>query len=97
MPSVERGTVCRLSSLPTPTDGGPERRVVKDLSSSDWGNWDVTAEGLYFIRRTDDGPQIIFRDFGSGETRVVVSIPNIASPSLEVAFMRLVPSQPGLH
>ena len=68
-----------------PTDGGPEHRVVDDLASYDWGNWAVTAEGLYFIRRTDDGPRIVFRSFGSGETRVVASIPNIASPSLEVS------------
>ena len=85
MSSVERGTVCRLPSSPTPTDGGPERRVVKDLSSSDWGNGNVTAERLYFIRRTDDGPRIVFRGVGSGETRTVASIPNIASPSLEVS------------
>jgi hypothetical protein len=68
-----------------PTEGGPERKVLDDLASHDWGNWDITAEGLYFIRRTDDGPQIAFRTFGSGETRVVASIPNIASPSLEVS------------
>jgi hypothetical protein len=68
-----------------PTGGGPEQRIVDDLASYDWGNWAVTAEGLYFIRRTDNGPRILFRDLGSGETRVVASIPNIASPSLEVS------------
>jgi Tol biopolymer transport system component/DNA-binding winged helix-turn-helix (wHTH) protein len=68
-----------------PTGGGPGRRVVKDLSSRDWGNWAVTAEGLYFIRRTEGGPRIVFRNFRSGETRKVASIPNIASPSLEVS------------
>jgi Tol biopolymer transport system component/DNA-binding winged helix-turn-helix (wHTH) protein len=68
-----------------PTGGGPERRVIEDLSPRDWGNWTVTAEGLYFIRRTDNDPRIIFRDHSSGATRVVASIPNIASPSLEVS------------
>jgi hypothetical protein len=68
-----------------PTGGGPGRRVVEDLSSRDWGNWAVTAEGLYFIRRTEDGPRIVFRPFGSGDTRVVAPIPKIASPSLEVS------------
>jgi hypothetical protein len=87
--------VCRLLSPPTLTDGGPERRVVKDLSSSDWGNGDVSAERLYFIRRTDDGPRIVFRGAGSGEAPTVASIPNTASPSLEVAFTRTVPAQPG--
>jgi Tol biopolymer transport system component len=68
-----------------PTGGGPERRVVDDLASPDWGNWAITAEGLYFIRRTDDGPRIVFRAHDSGATRVVASLPNIASPSLEVS------------
>jgi Tol biopolymer transport system component len=68
-----------------PTDGGPERRVVEDLSPRDWGNWAVTADGLYFIRRTKGGPRVAYREFGSGETRVVASIPSITGPSLEVS------------
>jgi Tol biopolymer transport system component/DNA-binding winged helix-turn-helix (wHTH) protein len=68
-----------------PTGGGPETKVLDDLSTVDWGNWTITAEGLYYIRRTDDGPRIVFRDDASGETRVAAAIPNIASPSLEVS------------
>lgn len=68
-----------------PTEGGPERQVVDDLNLADWGNWDVTAEGLYFIRRTAEGTTIAFQGFGEGEVRTVATIPNIASPSLEVS------------
>jgi dipeptidyl aminopeptidase/acylaminoacyl peptidase len=68
-----------------PTDGGPEQRVLDDLATPDWGNWAVTAEGLYFIRRTDDGPQVAFRRFGADDTETIASISSIASPSLEVS------------
>jgi Tol biopolymer transport system component len=68
-----------------PTDGGPERRVVEDLSPRDWGNWAVTADGLYFIRRTGGDPEIVLRPFGTDEERVLATIPNINNPSLEVS------------
>jgi Tol biopolymer transport system component/DNA-binding winged helix-turn-helix (wHTH) protein len=68
-----------------PTDGGPERRVVETLASPDWGNWAVTAEGLYFVHRAEGDPQVVFRSFESDTERVVATIPNIASPSLEVS------------
>jgi Tol biopolymer transport system component len=60
------------------------RRILHDLARGDWGNWDVTGQGIYFIRRTD-GPHIVFYSFESGQTDVVTSIPNLATPSLEVS------------
>lgn len=68
-----------------PTDGGAERRILDSLSEDDWSNWVVTAEGLYFIRRTEADPQIVFRPFGADNERVLATIPNIANPSLEVS------------
>jgi hypothetical protein len=68
-----------------PTDGGPERKVLDDLASDDWGNWAVTGEGLYFIRRTGGGPRVAYREFGSGETRTVATLPSITGPSLAVS------------
>jgi Tol biopolymer transport system component/DNA-binding winged helix-turn-helix (wHTH) protein len=68
-----------------PTDGGPERKVLDDLASDDWGNWAVTGEGLYFIRRTEGGPRVAYREFGSGETRTVTALPSITGPSLAVS------------
>jgi hypothetical protein len=68
-----------------PTGGGPERRVLDDLALPDWGNWAVTGEGLYFVRRGGDGTTIAFHDFETGSNRTVASILNIASPSLDVS------------
>jgi hypothetical protein len=68
-----------------PTGGGPERKVLNDLASDDWGNWAVTAEGLYFVRRTEGGPRVAFRRFRSGKTRTVAVLPSITGPSLAVS------------
>ena len=68
-----------------PTDGGPETQVLDDLALPDWGNWAVTEGGLYFVRRGGDGTTIAFHDFATGSSWTVASIPNIASPSLEVS------------
>ena len=68
-----------------PTDGGPETQVLDDLALPDWGNWAVTGAGLYFVRRSGDGTTIAFHNFATGSSRAVASIPNIASPSLEVS------------
>jgi Tol biopolymer transport system component/DNA-binding winged helix-turn-helix (wHTH) protein len=68
-----------------PTDGGPETKVLDDLAAPDWGNWAVTAEGLYVIRRTEAEPQIVFHPFDTDDARVLATIPNIASPSLAVS------------
>ena len=68
-----------------PTEGGPEVRVVEDLAPHDWGNWDVTADGLYFVRRTDEGAAVAFYRFADQTTETVTSIPNIATPSLAVS------------
>ena len=68
-----------------PDGTGPETRVLDDLALPDWGNWAVTEGGLYFVRRSGDGTTIAFHDFATGSSRAVASIPNIASPSLEVS------------
>ena len=68
-----------------PTDGGSERRVIDDLALPDWGNWAVTGDGLYFVRRGGDGTTVAFHDFATGTNQTVASIPTIASPSLEVS------------
>jgi Tol biopolymer transport system component/DNA-binding winged helix-turn-helix (wHTH) protein len=61
------------------------RRVVEDLARADWGNWDITADGLYFVRRTEGSPQVVFRPFDAGAERKVATVPDIASPSLDVS------------
>jgi hypothetical protein len=61
------------------------RRIVEDLAREDWGNWDVTTDGLYFVRRTEGPPRVVFRPFDAGAERRIAAVPDIASPSLEVS------------
>jgi Tol biopolymer transport system component len=67
------------------SDERAPRRIVEDLSRSDWGNWDVTANGLYFVRREEGTPQVVFYHFGTKKIERVADVPNIASPSLDVS------------
>ena len=57
-----------------PVGGGDEEVVIESLSSG-WGNWDMTADGLYFVDRdasTDEKPWVINRySFDRGEVSVV--------------------------
>ena len=41
-----------------PTDGGPEKLILNALAAYDWGNWTVGEAGIYFVKRTRDGPRL---------------------------------------
>jgi hypothetical protein len=64
-----------------PVAGGEEEVVVGSLRSS-WGNWDLTAEGIYFVdeKRSASGGQWVVRFLGSGQ-----------SPAVDVAQLRYPP------
>jgi Tol biopolymer transport system component len=57
-----------------PVGGGDEEVVIESLSSG-WGNWDLTADALYFVDQdasTDEEPWVIHRyGFDRGEVSVV--------------------------
>jgi len=54
-------------------EGGEEQPVIDSLESS-WGNWDVTAEGIYFVDRNSSSEAswvVNFLSFDDGSvTRV---------------------------
>lgn len=73
-----------------PVGGGDEEVVVESLSSG-WGNWDVTADGLYFVDRdenasTDAKPWVIKRLSFDRRQVSVVSGPIGPSPPAASAF-----------
>jgi hypothetical protein len=45
--------------------------VVDDLAVDDFGNWSLTHEGIYYIRRIDGNATLVFYDFGSRTTSAV--------------------------
>lgn len=63
----------------TPPQGGPAEVVLEELSLSDWGNWVVGRDGIYFVQR--DPTTLRFLDFASGEVRTAFA------PSKQVPFL----------
>ncbi len=54
-----------------PAEGGPETLVVETLATGDWGNWSLSKQGLYFVRRspTDQRAFLAFYDFTTQTSR----------------------------
>lgn len=57
-----------------PIGGGPERRIVAALQPYDWGNWFVTEEGLFYVRRDASGPVLVLVHTASGEEEVITPL-----------------------
>jgi dipeptidyl aminopeptidase/acylaminoacyl peptidase len=55
----------------TPVAGGPERLVVEALQPYDWGNWAVTDEGIYYVRRDAQGPVLLLHAFASAAEQTI--------------------------
>lgn len=56
-----------------PLAGGAETQLIDDLMTSDWGNWAVTASGVYYTQRPlgERYTPIAFYDFQTRQTRIV--------------------------
>jgi len=67
-----------------PLKGGPQEQVLQTLSPLDWGNWAITAAGLYYVDRTGQQPRLLQMNL---DTKVVEPLFEVADmPSREVAF-----------
>jgi len=55
-------------------DAAPQP-VLPELAADDWGNWRILNQTLYYIARTSQHDQVRARDLGSGEERVILSLP----------------------
>lgn len=63
-----------------------ETLVLGALEPFDWGNWAVTDDGIYFIRREDAGPTIRFYSFLSGWSTAIATLDDVPEqPSLAVS------------
>jgi len=55
-----------------PLPGGEESEVLSDIGPSDWPNWALTPEGIYFLRfGTFPHASLAFFDFAGGKTHIV--------------------------
>ena len=54
-----------------PIDGGEETRVLNQPDGSDWYDWGVTPDGIYFVDSLIPNSNIQFFDFTSGPNSVI--------------------------
>ncbi len=63
-----------------------ETLALGALEPSDWGNWAVTNDGIYFIRREPAGPTIRFYSFVAGWSSPIATLDDVPEqPSLAVS------------
>lgn len=63
-----------------------ETLVLGALEPFDWGNWALTRDGIYFIRREAIGPTIRFYSFLTGRSSPVATLDEVPEqPSLAVS------------
>lgn len=63
-----------------------EELVLAHLATSDAGNWAVLEDGIYFIRRREEGPRIEFLSFADGLIYSIASLNSIPEhPSFAVS------------
>lgn len=63
-----------------------ETLVLGALEPFDWGNWALTRDGIYFIRREAIGPAIRFYSFLTGRSSLVALLDEVPEqPSLAVS------------
>ena len=66
--------------------GEDETLVLGALEPFDWGNWALTHDGIYFIRREAIGPAIRFYSFLTGRSTPVAVLDEVPEqPSLAVS------------
>jgi Tol biopolymer transport system component len=62
-----------------------ETLVVEGFSPGAWGSWVLSADGVFFVRNTDTGPEIVFHELGSGTTASIASVPEFMGPGLTLS------------
>lgn len=63
-----------------------ETLVLGALEPFDWGNWALTRDGIYFIRREEGGPTIRFYSFLTGRSTSLATLADVPEhPSLAVS------------
>lgn len=65
-------------------EGGPEEATLSHLDPRDWGSWQVTPEGIYYVNR--GRPTVLARhSFETGRADTLFTPPN-GIPSMDPAF-----------
>ena len=69
-----------------PIQGGDEQRIIPGLQPSDWGNWTVGRQALFFVRREAEGAVLMRYDLKTERSRPVLAMNGLPErPSLSIA------------
>lgn len=60
-------------------------RILEDLQEYDWRNWAVSPEGVYYVRRTQQGPSIAFRSWETNEVRTVGDFDQLSTWGIDLS------------
>lgn len=52
-----------------------EKLIVSELNQKDWGNWDLTKSGIYYVGRESKKDTINFHEFTTGQTHKLAEFP----------------------
>ena len=50
-----------------PMEGGAETRILDQPDGSDWFNWGITTQGIYFLDSSSEPATIRFYEFGTAK------------------------------
>jgi Tol biopolymer transport system component/DNA-binding winged helix-turn-helix (wHTH) protein len=72
-----------LWRTPVAADNADELRVVQDLPLvQDSSNWALSDEGAFFVRRTEEEPELVFFDFSSASYRTITRFTDTGPPGI---------------
>ncbi len=67
-----------------PVQGGEETQLTR-AGIHTWGDFDVTADGIYYLARTFGENQLDFYSFATGQTRNIAMLPHKTSFGISVS------------
>lgn len=69
-----------------PASGGPAVRINDTLEPFDWGNWQITEAGLFYMRRSGGTTALLHQPAAGGPERTLVELTGVPRhPSLAVS------------
>lgn len=65
-----------------PVSGGEEVRILEHPGATDWFNWELSRNGIYFLNSQNSPTEgIEFFDFETGETTPIFALQRRSTPS----------------
>ncbi len=56
-----------------PLSGGEEKRVLDQAGETEWYNWGLARNGIYFLEHRENGGALDFFDFAAGKTSTILT------------------------